>query len=78
MYSVISNLKFQIKKCIADFEADIHSIPLQDFAPGSTCFVIETSKSYMLNHNREWIEVELSAAGDPTSPDTVIYNGGAV
>ena len=78
MYSIISSHKNAVKKCVADFEVDLQTIPLTDFAPGSTVFVIESSKNYMLNHSKKWIEVELGSAGDITTPDTIIYSGGVV
>ncbi len=49
-------------------------------APGSTCFVIDTSEYYMLNTKYEWVKVNLH--GDKTVQDIisgeveVIYDGG--
>ena len=49
-------------------------------APGSTCFVIDTSEYYMLNTKKEWIKLNLY--GDKTVQDIVdgevevIYDGG--
>jgi hypothetical protein len=51
-------------------------------APGSTCFVIDTSEYYMLNTKYEWVKVNLH--GDKTVSDIVdgkvevIYDGGEV
>ena len=51
-----------------------------DYAVGSTAFVIETSKSYMLNSRGEWKEVTLTTGGGGggNSPSNVIYEGGVV
>jgi hypothetical protein len=51
-------------------------------APGSTCFVIDTSEYYMLNTKYEWVKVNLN--GDKTVQDIVdgkievIYDGGEI
>jgi hypothetical protein len=51
-------------------------------APGSTCFVIDTSEYYMLNTKKKWVKVNLN--GDKTVQDIVdgkvevIYDGGEV
>lgn len=51
-------------------------------APGSTCFVIDTSEYYMLNTKYEWVKVNLY--GDKTVQDIVdgkvevIYDGGVL
>ena len=46
-------------------------------APGSTCFVIDTSEYYMLNTKKEWIKVRLSGNKPGSEEDTeIIYDGG--
>ena len=46
---------------------------------GSTCFVIETSKYYMLNGQKKWVAINPygSGSGGSTNPDDdLIYDGG--
>ena len=58
---------------------------------GCTCFVIETSKYYMLNSNQKWIEITPfgkavsgggESGGGSDNPDTpgqdIIYEGGEI
>lgn len=73
---------YNIKEFMVDETANIESIELRSVAPGSTCFVIDTSEYYMLNTKKEWIKVNLN--GDKTVQDIVdgkvevIYDGGVV
>jgi hypothetical protein len=73
---------YNIKEFMVDEIAGIESIELRSVAPGSTCFVIDTSEYYMLNTKKEWIKVNLY--GDKTVSDIVdgkvevIYDGGVV
>lgn len=60
-----------VREFVVDTEADIASINTSQLLPGSTCFVIEQSQWYMLNHQYQWKPVTLSGiSGD------VIYDGG--
>lgn len=60
-----------VREFVVDIQADITSINTSQLLPGSTCFVIEESQWYMLNHNLEWKPVQISGiSGD------VIYDGG--
>ena len=44
---------------------------------GCTCFVIETSKHYMLNGNHQWVEIHKNSGGGSDSSDNdFIYDGG--
>ena len=58
---------------------------------GCTCFVISTSKYYMLNSQKQWVEItpfgKVTSTGDgndvPVEPDEpeqddVIYEGGLI
>lgn len=66
--------KYGVIHLVADTPNDLSNLPTTA-AIGSTCFVISTSKTYMLNSSKEWIEVQLSSGGDGSSEE-VIYNGG--
>lgn len=45
-----------VMELVADVEADVETITI-DCAPGSTCFVIETSNVYMLGNDKKWHEI---------------------
>ena len=48
---------YNYKEFIVDTDADITDLPTKGVAPGSNCFVIETSTVYMLNNQNEWKEI---------------------
>ena len=48
---------YNYKEFIVDTDADIADLPTEGIAPGSNCFVIETSTVYMLNNQNEWKEI---------------------
>lgn len=50
---------YNLKEFIVDTYDEITKINTSIVAPGSTCFVIDTSKHYMLNTKDEWIKVNL-------------------
>ena len=85
MYSLISHRGIYneaIRQYIVDFETDIAEVPT-DAPAGSKCFVIENSTTYMLNHQKQWIKVNLSSGnggGGGTTPDKeeIIYEGGVL
>lgn len=81
-------IAYGIKHYNLDTEADLEAMPTTAEYMGCTAFVIETSKYYMLNSDRKWIEITpfgkaTSSSGgggegeDPT-PDDVIYDGGKI
>lgn len=86
MYSIGKNsdtIGYGIKKFFVDTEVEISNIPLETVFPGSTAFVIENSKSYMLNNQFQWIEISSgggsAGGGGNISPDDEInYDGGTV
>ena len=85
MYSLVSNrgiYNIALKEYIVDFETDISEVPT-DAPAGSKCFVIENSVTYMLNHQKQWIKVNLPSGGDTPggddpSGDEVVYEGGVI
>lgn len=93
MISIGSNgnkIAYGIKHYNLDTEADLKNLPTHREIMGCTCFVISTSKYYMLNSDLKWVEITpfgkvISSDGgsddDVTPPDTnddVIYEGGVV
>lgn len=83
MFSIFSNsgeIKYGQKEFILDFESDIKDLPT-NITPGSIAFIIENSKYFMLNHQKQWVSVKLnngSESGGSSTVDKVIYNGGTV
>ena len=84
MYSLISNrgiYNIALKQYIVDFETDIAEVPT-DGPAGSKCFVIDNSVTYMLNHQKKWIKVNLPSGGggggDTPDSSEVIYEGGTI
>lgn len=81
MYSIITEngiTKYGIVEFIIDTEADIENLP-GGIAPGSIAFVVESSKTYMLNNDLEWKLVNLSGGGDGGGSgltDELIFDGG--
>ena len=59
MYTLVSNrgqLLHGQKEFICDYESDIDTLPVNG-SPGSTAFVIDGVKTFMLNHQKKWILV---------------------
>ncbi len=71
---------YNLKEFIVDAYEDIAEINTQGLAVGSTAFDIETSKHYMLNTRRQWVEVEICGGSGKNNPDEydIIYDGGLI
>lgn len=68
---------YNLKELVVDSFNEISTINKNQIAPGSTCFVIDTSEYYMLNTKKEWIKVKLSGNQPGSEEDTeIIYDGG--
>ena len=71
-----------VKKFVIDTFNEIYDIDTSQLSPGSTAFDISTSKTYMLNNKRQWIEISMGntydggSSGD--SGGDIIYDGGGV
>lgn len=50
-------IAYGIKHYNLDTEADLKKMPVGNEIMGCTCFVINTSKYYMLNGQKKWIEI---------------------
>jgi hypothetical protein len=88
MYSLISNrgiYNIALKEYVVDFETDVSEVPT-DAPAGSTCFVIDNSTTYMLNHRKQWVKVNLPSGGgsnnggggNTPSGEELIYEGGVI
>lgn len=95
MISIGSNgqrIAYGIKHYNLDTEEDIKRLPVDQEKMGCTCFVISTSKYYMLNGQSKWIEITPFGKAVDSSIDTdgdgipddidpeidIIYEGGLV
>ena len=82
MYTIGKNngqIVYGIQHFYADVLEDVSKIPTATLTVGSTVFVIATSTTYMLNHEKKWVKVNLtsnSGGGGGTPSDTYIYEGG--
>ena len=52
-----SRLNYNQKEYTLDKEEDLDKVPVNGCAPGSVCFIIETSDVYMLDSNKEWKKI---------------------
>lgn len=50
-------IAYGIKHYNLDDEADLQKLPTTKEAMGCTCFIISTSKYYMLNSKKKWVEI---------------------
>ena len=67
-------IAYGIKHYNLDTEQDLMKMPVGNEVMGSTCFVISTSKYYMLNGQKKWIEITpfgnvVSPGDGPVIPD---------
>nr|DAO45143.1 MAG TPA: hypothetical protein [Caudoviricetes sp.] len=76
-----------VKKFVIDTFNEIYEIDTSQLSPGSTAFDISSSKTYMLNNKKQWIEVQIGSSGGGTDYDggtpgtsggDIIYDGGGV
>lgn len=85
-------IAYGIKHYNLDTEDDLVALQKRVEPMGSTCFVISTSKYYMLNSKKKWIEITpfgqvISNSGGnggnnspelPDADDDIIYEGGII
>ena len=78
-------ISYGIKHYNVDTKAELDALVLTLEVMGTTAFVIETSKYYMLNGNKQLIEIEPfgtgnsgSGGGSDTPIKHVVYDGGVI
>ena len=79
-------IAYGIKHYNLDTEEDLQKLPTTNEFMGCTCFVISTSKYYMLNSNHKWVEITPfgtstgsgGGGGDTPPIGDVIYDGGNI
>ena len=76
-----------VKRFVIDSFNEIYEIDTSQLSPGSTAFDISSSKTYMLNNKKQWIEVQIGSSGGGTDYDggtpgtsggDIFYDGGGV
>ena len=80
-----NKITYGIKHYILDTKADFSLLPSDKESMGTTCFVIENSKYYMVNGKLEWVEIKPydssfngGGGGGSSIPEEVIYDGGSI
>ena len=58
-----------VKKFVIDSFNEIYDIDTSQLSPGSTAFDISSSKTYMLNNKKQWIQVQVNTGGGGSQPD---------
>ena len=53
--------RYNLTQFVCNTENDIAVVPTT-VAPGSTLFCIESSNTYMLNTNKEWVKISVNNA----------------
>ena len=73
-------IAYGIKHYNVDTLLDLLQFDTSKEVMGTTAFVIENSKYYMLNGSKTWKEISPFGDGDstPDSGDEVVYEGGGV
>ena len=80
IYSNSGIKSYGIKHYTLDYASDLSNMPTANIKAGSTAFIIENSKYYMLNNQHQWILVNLNSGSIINSSsiedgDTVIFDG---
>lgn len=71
-------IAYGIKHYNIDTESELATINPAHEVMGTTAFVIESSKYYMLNGSKTWIEINPYGAGTGggSLPSVIVYDGG--
>lgn len=85
-----NRIAYGIKHFNLDIFSDLKKLNKDILTPGSTVFIIDTSRYYMLNGAHKWIEInpygmgssepgDGDGSGDGSTPDDEnIYDGGSI
>ena len=73
-------IAYGIKHYNVDTKADLAKLNTKTQVMGTTAFVIEESKYYMLNGSKIWKQIDPYGSGsfNPDESDEIIYEGGGV
>ena len=64
-------IAYGIKHYNLDDESDLQKLPTSKEAMGCTCFVISTSKYYMLNSKKKWVEITPFGKSSLVAPEKI-------
>ena len=90
IYSNGTRITYGIKHYDLDSIEDLNKMNKSNLTPGSTIFIINSSKYYKLNSKKQWVEIfpygkgnssnSGSGDGDNDGPDSDndIYDGGSI
>lgn len=83
IYSNGNRVAYGIKHYDLDSIEDLKNVNKNSLTPGSTIFIINSSKYYKLNNKRQWIEIYPYGKGntsgsDSDDSDDMIYDGGSI
>lgn len=86
MFTIYSNgnkTSYGIKHYDLDTIEDLKLMEKKDITPGSTIFIINSSKYYKLNTKRQWIEIfpysnSSNSGGGSGSDEDFNYDGGSI
>ena len=85
MFTIYSNgnrKSYGIKHYDLDTVEDLKLMEKKDITPGSTIFIISSSKYYKLNSKKQWIEIfpyqKNSSNGGSDNDDDLNYDGGSI
>ena len=81
-----SKIAYGVKHYNLDTEEDIKQLPARGQIMGTTCFIISTSKYYIVNGSYEWVEISPfgnassggNGGGGGSSNKDIIYDGGTI
>lgn len=80
-------IAYGIKHYNLDTEEDLVNLPVKGERMGATCFVISTSKYYMLNSDYKWVQITpfgqpINSSGGGNNGDSpsgdIVYEGGLI
>ena len=66
-----------VKKFVIDSFNEIYNIDTSQLSPGSTAFDISSSKTYMLNNKKQWIQVSTGGGGGGGTSGEIISDAGS-
>ena len=61
LYANDENIIYGIKKYVADTEDDVRHLP-RNLTAGSSVFVIQTSRVYVLNNEKVWVPIDINSS----------------
>lgn len=87
IHSNSGHIAYGIKHFALDTIDDLKQLDKNRLTPGSTIFIINSSKYYMLNGSKQWIEINPyymssssggNSGGNNPPSDDPIYDGGSI